>query len=379
MARKLLDIPDRFTWATNASRTITPAQASGIVIADGWDFSDRPPARLMNYFHSLQYQWADKQIIQLLANPTFDATFHGTAVATIAKNDNNGLWIRSSATTGATATSYDGWVWSAGAGLAGTPVYNCCVNTATDGIVIGVGAGIEYSADAAVWSTAGVGLTVAMANVQTSDLFLRIRTSTIMERWLTGATGGATLPSVTSWGATGLKTVAGDTASNWVTIDANGNCHLSTDGGDNWAQSGQGPVDAIASFIAVDCDYEDGTIVVVGEDGSVPQIARSTDDGANWSTVSFTPQTPTGGTTQWNAVRALGNDIWLAVGELGTGVNGAVDYWYSIDDGATWSIARVRWDGTINTNFRTIWCDGNQFVSSGVGGDYLRSDTIGLA
>lgn len=376
-----LNIPVDFSWATSANRTITPATA-GIVPATGWDFTQKPPARLMNYIHNLQGEWGDSNVIRAVANvSSMLKDWVGGGANTVNNILFNGAaayrrWVVTEPATNATHVSFDGFTWVAAGAMGAAPVTNCSIVTDTDGFIVGSAANLYWSDDAAVWTAAGGVGADYVSNIGTSDFFLVSKGATL-QRWLTGIAGGATAPSSTSWAASNISGIGGDTSSIWALVDAAGNCHRSTDAGDNWAQTAQGPVDAIATFVPVDLDYEDSTIVSVGATGAaVPQIGYSLDNGATWSAATL------GGggysTGVFTSVKALGNDRWVAVGANLSRSGATTDYFYSVDDGMTWQPGMYRPGSTATTALYHVWCNGGRIAAAGDSGSLLFTDLVNL-
>jgi len=383
MAQTLLNLPVDFSWATNTGKTITPAAAS-VTPADGWDFSERPPARLMNYIHNIQGSLGQNVIVHAIAN--ISSTLKDW-VGGGANGVNNILyngaaahrrWVVTEPATNATHVSFDGFTWVAAGAMGAAPVANCSIITDTDGFIVGSAANLYWSDDAAVWTAAGGVGADFIANVGTSDRFMVSKNATLY-RWLTGIAGGATAPTTPAGGVFpgNIWGIGGDTANNWALVDVNGDCYTSTDGGDVWTQTAQGPVDAIATFVPVDLDYEDGTIVSVGATGAgVPQIGYSLDDGVTWAAATFGGGGYTTGV--FTSVKALGNGRWVAVGSNLARAGATSDYFYSIDDGVTWYPGMYTLGSTATTTLEHVWCNGGRIAAAGGGGSLLFTPLIGL-
>lgn len=366
MARVPLDIPKILDWATNASRTITPATA-GITEADGWDFSQRPPPRLMNYIHSLQFEAQKRQAINMIGTPRIETGYWaGVTMGRVARTS-TGLWITLASGTGNSQLSYDGYVWSAGTSMGAA--CNGIIRTDTDEIVAISSSNLHYTSDGVTWNTAGTGYS-EIANVGTSDHFL-VSNAATLEIWGTGIAGGAASPSSTSWGATAISNIAGSTISKWMIVDGSDNGHISTDGGDNWVQTGQGPGDALASFTVTCLDYDGDTAVAGGSVSSVAALAYTNDNGTTWNASTFVGKQPAA-STSIDRLIALGNKLWIAVGDDNT----TPGYWFSVDDGVNWQLGSPYVTGYNAIGFIDVWCSGDQIMAVGQVGNILLTDII---
>lgn len=371
MAQKLLDVPDRLIWATNANRILAPsALTPPIDPAQGHDYDRRPHPRMMNYIHNLQGSWDDSFLKNYLANMQGYTAFGGSTCTAAGRNDATGRWI--AAVGAATYYSYDGRTWIVGTAHGSAGLNRCVINTTSDGLIFADYSNLYYSTDGITWNTAGTGAD-KLANIDVGNFFLAVTVgSTSLEIWASGIAGGAAAPTSVSW-TLGISAIAGDTANNWVIIDQPADCHLSTDAADNWTQSGEGPSDVFGGTPVVrDVDYKDGTIVAVGDNGSNAQIAYSQDSGATWALGDMHPVQPlASGVPLWS-VKALGNKLWVAAGEIQTYYDPMI--WYSIDDGENWQYAHLSKASSDDMNL--IWCDGTRIMVVGDNGEIAMTPPI---
>lgn len=372
MARELLDLPTEFTWATDAGRTLSPSGTTPpLDPLVGHEDNQRFNPRVANYIHNLQGSWNKRFLIKYLGDFQDFTAFGGSTCQGVAKISTTERWIAVSGIN--SYYSHDGRNWIAGGAHGSASLNrNCSVNT-TNRVIFADNSSLYYTLFGTTWSTAGSGA-AHLANIRNNDFFLAAR-SNILEIWATGISGGSASPTTASWSPAVISGIAGDTANNWVLIDAAGNCHVSTDAADNWTQSGQGPIDAIASFVPRDVDYENGTIVCVGEDATTTQIAYSHDNGATWAAADMYPIRPSGVGVPLRSVRALGRGLWIAAGETQTRYNPMI--WFSVDDGETWQNSSL--NAISSDDLYQIWCDGTKILISGyVGKIAMTAPLAGL-
>jgi len=384
----ILDLPEYFTWATQANRTQTPASA-GITASFGHDYSQRPAPRMMNYIHNIQGRWAQRAVATAAGTwtgLTDQVAGSGVDLRGIVRNDTNGYWIIVDS-TGQSYRSYDGVSWETVGSTSVAPVTFCrMINNTTDGVLVGTATTIEYTQSASAWSSTGTAAAV-LANKGVNDFFLSSTGSTL-SRWLTGIGGGATAPSSTSWGGTAIADITGrgDSTTNWALAEAaaSGSIHLSSDDGDNWTAAPADPASVIAGFQTIALGYDDGTLVAVGFTGATPRIAYSTDESTTWTAANYEPFYPTT-SSAFLRVLPLGNKCWIAAEASGPLIPVArtsrcLSLWISIDDAANWYPVSMTYDNSGITNnvlIYNMWCDGTTVMAVGTEEVLARSGSIG--
>lgn len=366
-------LPDRFTWGTDAGRVLTPAGA-GIDPDHGYDYSQRVPPKLLNYIHKLQGEISEAFIAQNLrawrslswASSTID-------LINVARLP-GGKWV---VTDGSDAYySIGGNSWSAPVVLPNI-VERDMIVTDSDGFVIAGNTAIVYSSIGVTWSAAGAGAE-AVANRGTNDYFLSADSGPGFDIyiWSTGISGGGVIATTPASWASILNLCGGASNLYWYLLDSNCDTFKSTDGGDTWAATTTNPSLSSGSGAT---DYYNGTWICVGGDPSYgrSRVARSTDEGGTWETVTIHNVVPNGVSTL-TSVRALGGGRWVAIGKYGlAGYDLRPNILISIDDGLNWYPGCTNIDGGANY-MNCLWCDGERIIGVGDNGLIFATDPISI-
>ena len=382
--RLQFDIPDFSVpfWATNANRTLDPDDTLldpvPIVKEEGFELSQRPPARVVNWLHHYVTEWLRSVSPVPIANwlPSSDAgaaDIDGVVFAPSASDE--GDWTVASGT----AVYRDNF----GVSWGGAGTLNSAANRGAFTIdtsypaIFGTVNGLEYNSTGSTYVevadvTIGGGFTggvIAMdSRYPDNDRTIVIDANGRCRIAASGVAGAWTAPTTPpNLGAT-LKNIgrvihAG--SGKWFAArQAVTGQHLSvsTDDGDVWTTKTLPPFTS-SDVTAIAYDPTTERLVACGVTSGVAAIYYSDDDGATWTASNYTGM----GTSNGNGdVYSCGGSMWIAVG------SGRV--LLSIDNAETWVLAEMynaSLGGSSGPYF--LMSDGRKLVAVGESGKNIRS------
>lgn len=383
---QVLNVLEPAVFATDPGESLGPQDSGGpsyVTLAAGWQVSDRPPARWLNWLlraaGGMQRAVLGGALADWFRGP--DATNtdgSGTVLGYHPSpgSGNAGYLAIPSSTNGSVYTSVDGGVnWSdigAAPVLPGFSIYPAGITIDSANVLCAIDGDVYYDNSVEAWSPvsetpAGIAgdVTALITDYPASDLAIAAGADGGVSIRANGVGGAGSWVAATSapkdsgsWDSTGIASLCRIDASTWVALTYGGQIWRSTDTADNWSLLSTLSGDGNCGFM-VRCPHT-GTLAVA-QDGNT-QIARirySHTGGVTWATSTLqSPPTPSTSST-WSALKTAGGGAFVASYTQAE----AHGFWVCTDRGQSWYPAYPIDAGSLGRTITALGCDGKRLAA----------------
>lgn len=382
---QVLHVLEPAVFATDGGEALGPHDSGGpsyTTLAAGWQVSDRPPARWLNWLLRaagyMQRAVLGGRLSDWIRGPDAIGTdSSGTVLAyhPTPANGNAGYLAIPSSTAGDVYISVDGGInWTllgVAPVLPGFSIYPAGITIDSTNMICAIDGDVYYDDSVDAWSPASetpVGITgdvtALITDYPASDLALAAGADGGVSIRANGVGGAGAWVAATAapkddggYDSTSITSLCRVSATTWLAVTAGGQVWRSTDTADNWSLLATLAGDGNCSHMAR-CPHTGAIAIAQDANTHTARVQYSHDDGGTW-TIAAQQTPPAPQNDGWTALKTAGGGAFVAsyTHTAGTG------FWRSTDRGQSWYPA---YPADVNAASRVVTalgCDGTRMAA----------------